>query len=156
MNLTSVSLDGKRVPGPFRVVASQPVVLEAFEAKPGIGRKIASGAAGGLVTERAWSAFQASNTLQADEVAKLLVKNGLAPEHAPSVAKQALDVIQSEPTKVLLVAVSAGGTAWAAVEAARSLFGMRISRLAQAAIAIAVALAGAAVYHYLKARGIAG
>jgi hypothetical protein len=74
----------------------------------------------------AWNGFQNSHTLTQDQVVAGLIGNGVAPAQAPAIAKSAMDIIQAEPTKVLLVAVSAGGGAWlllavAAYPIARSL-----------------------------------
>ena len=156
MKISSVSVGTQVVRGPLKVVAAQPVVLEHYEAgsKSPTG-KIFAGLSAGALSQQAWAGFQATNTTGLDDMAKFLVKNGLAPEHASGVAKKALDVIQSEPTKVLLIAVSAGGGFWAAVEASRTLFGLKISRFWQLVLALGAATAAGLAYHYLKSIGVA-
>lgn len=156
MKISSVSVGTHLVRGPLQVVAGQPVVPENHAAGPaGQLGTVFKGISAGAVSHQAWAGFQASHTTSLDDVAALLVKNGLAPEHAPGVARKAMDIIQAEPTKMLLIAVSAGGGFWAAVEAGRTLFGLRLSRLWQLGLTLLVALAAALVFHVLKTHGVA-
>jgi len=154
VKIQSVRVGDQTVSGSLRVVVSQPVEVEHFSAPEGGGTKsLLAGVTAGAAAKYSWQGFQATNTLGADEIAKLLVENGLSPQHAPSVAQRALDVIQTEPTKVLLVAVSAGGTAWAAIEAGSKLFGLRVSTWRKLFISVLVATVAGFGYHYLRNRG---
>lgn len=154
MEIQTVQVGNRVVKGPLRVIATQPVEIERFAApQPSITQAILAGVTAGGSAKYAWQGFQASNTLGADDIAKLLIKNGLAPEHAPTVAKQALEVIRAEPTKVILVAVSAGGSIWAALEAGSKLFGIRVSALRKLAISGVGAVAAGVLYHYLRGLG---
>ena len=156
MKISSVSVDSRVIRGPLQVIAAQPVVLEHYDAdsKSQTGKVFAGLSAAGI-SQQAWAGFQATNTTGLDEMAKFLVKNGLAPEHAPSVAKRAMEVIQAEPTKVLLIAVSAGGGLWAAIEAGRTLFGLRMSRIRQLIFALLFAAVAGLAYHYFRSKGLA-
>ncbi|MES2951703.1 MAG: hypothetical protein V4858_24510 [Pseudomonadota bacterium] len=154
MNIQSVHVGGAPIRGPLRVVALQPVELDHYLAPEVRGaRSLLSGVTAGATAKLAWSGFQASNTLGADEIAKLLVQNGLSPQHAPTVAQKALDIIHSEPTKVLLVAVAAGGTAWAALEAGSKVLGLRFSTWRKLLLSVAVAIVIGLGYHYLRTQG---
>ncbi len=154
MKIESVLVGDRVVKGALRVVASQPVVLESYTAPEVSGTKnLLAGITAGGTANYAWNGFQASNTLGTDDLAKLLVKNGLSQEHAPGAARKLLEIIHAEPTKVLLIAVSAGGTAWAAIEASSKLFGFSISTLRKFIISASVAAIAAIGYHYLRAGG---
>ncbi len=154
MNVTAVQVDGRLVRGPHKVIASQPVVIEQVgpPAVPGF-KAIAGGVAAGTAANYAWKGFQVTNTITADELGKLLVKNGLAQKHVPTVADAALEVIRSEPTKVLLVAVSAAGAAWAALAAGSKFFGLQTSTLQRLAVSLLVAVLAAVAYYFLRQRG---
>lgn len=143
------------VKGPLRLLASQAVqpAQPAAQDQPGGMRSVFVGVGAGTTANYAWKGFQATNTLDASEIGKYLIKNGLAPEHAPDVAQKTLDVIRSEPTKVLLVAVSAGGAAWAVLEAGDKFFGMRSSALRKLWLSLAVALLAGAAYYFLRKNG---
>ena len=82
-----------------------------------------------------------------------MVKNGLAPEHAPTLADSILEVIRSEPTKILLVAVSAGGTTWAALQAGSKIFGLHTSAFQKFTLSLLVATLAAIAYYLLRQQG---
>lgn len=154
MKIQTVQVGNRVVSGSLRVVAHQPVELEHHIAPQVSGAKaILAGVTAGTAANYAWSGFQATNTLGMDDLAKLLVKNGLSPEHAPAVSQKVYEVIQAEPTKVLLVAVSAGGTTWAAIEAGSKLLGISVSAWRKLLFSGAVAIAAGLAYHYLRGRG---
>ena len=139
---------------PLRVILTQPVELEQHLAPEASATKaLLAGVTAGTTAKYAWHGFQATNTLGIKEMTDLLVQNGVAPQHAPAVAEQALAVIRAEPTKALLVAVSASGTIWAALEASSKLFGMRVSVLKKIALSVSGALLAGAGYHYLRSHG---
>ncbi len=139
MKIQSVQVGGAAIKGPLRVVAIQPIELDHYLAPEVSGaRTLLSGLTAGATAKYAWNGFQASNTLGAEDIAKLLVQNGLSPQHAPTVAQRALDIIHAEPTKVLLVAVAAGGTAWVALEAGGKILGLRVSAWRKLLISIAI------------------
>jgi hypothetical protein len=154
LKIASVQVDGRLIKGPLKVIASQPVVLEHYAAPAPTGfRAVLGGVSAGTAANYSWHGFQASNSLTSDDLVKLLLKNGIAKEHAQSVADAALQVIQSEPTKVLLVAVSAGGTTWAALEATSKLFGVSISGLRKFFVSAVVATIAGGVYYWLRHHG---
>lgn len=105
---------------------------------------------GGVVAKYSWSGFQASHVLTHDQMVAGLIANGVTPAHAPGIADTALKIIQAEPTRILLVAVSAGGGTWALLEAGGKLFGWRLS--ARRKIALILAGAGFSVLLYLALR----
>jgi hypothetical protein len=153
MKIHQLNVDGKPYVGPVQVLTVAPVASAAELAKevPGEGLQAAvQGLTGGAVAKYAWNGFQASHTLTQDQVVAGLIGNGVAPAQAPAIASTALDIIRAEPTKVLLVAVSAGGGAWALLEAGSKLFGWKLRRSHKIAyIGLAVLLVVAA---YLIAR----
>ena len=154
MKIQSVNVDNDVAYRRLPVVTLQPVELEAYESpKPGLIKNILPGLTAGVTVNSAWSGFQASNTLGADEIAKLLIKNGLSPEHAPTVSQQAYEIIRAEPTKVLLVAVAAGGTAWAVVDTAGKLCGIAVPTWRKVIISAVIAIAAGFAYHYLRTKG---
>lgn len=154
MKIESVQVGNHTVRGPLRVIATQPIELEPpLSPQVSGAQAILAGVTAGTTANYAWQGFQATNTLGLDDMAKLLIKNGVAPEHASTVAKQAMEVIRAEPTKALLVAVSAGGTMWAALEAGSKLFGLRVSALRKLVISVLTALLAVVGYHYLRSHG---
>jgi hypothetical protein len=154
MKIQSVRVDDQVIQGSLRVVTCQPVELEAYEpARPSAGKVLLSGLGAGAATRYAWQGFEASNTLGTDEITKLLVKNGVSQQHAPAVANKALEVIRAEPTKMLLVAVSAGGASWAALEFTGNVFGFHVAALRKLIVSLIVAAAAALGYYLLRSRG---
>jgi len=157
MKIHQLNVDGKPYVGPLQVLAVAPIASAAELAKgvQGEGLQAAvQGLTGGVVAKYAWNGFQASHTLTQDQVVAGLIGNGVAPAQAPAIAKSAMDIIQAEPTKVLLVAVSAGGGAWALLEAGGKLFGWKLRRAHKIAYIALAALLAVAAYLAARALGI--
>jgi hypothetical protein len=156
MKIHDLKIDGRPYLRPVQVLTVAPVASAAELAKgavQGEGLQAAlQGITGGVVAKYAWNGFQASHTLTQDQVVAGLIGNGVAPAQAPAIASTALDIMRAEPTKVLLVAVSAGGGAWALLEAGGKLFGWKLRRghkIAYTALAVLLAVAA-----YLTARAL--
>jgi len=157
MKVLDLNVDGKPYLLPVQVLTVAPLATAAELAKgvQGEGLQAAlQGVTGGMVAKAAWSGFQASHTLTQDQMVASLIGNGVAPAQAPAIASTALDIIRAEPTKVLLVAVSAGGGAWALLEAGGKLFGWKLGRAHKIAYIALAALLAVVAYLVAKAFGI--
>ena len=153
MRIGTVQIGETVVRNSLKVIAAQPVELEHYVAPAsGVATVLKSVTAGGTA-KYAWHGFQASNTLGVDDLAKLMMKNGVSHEHAPAAAQAAFEFIKAEPTKLLLIAISTGGTAWAALEAGSKMFGFQLSSWRKAAICGALALLAVLGYHFLHGQG---
>ena len=153
MRLGTVQIEGTMVRNSLKVMAAQPVELEHYVAPTSGIESVLQGVTAGGTAKLAWHGFQASNTTGLDDLTKLMLHNGVSQQHAPAAAQAALEFIRAEPTKLLLIAVSAGGGAWAALEASSKMFGFKISTWRKAAICAVFALLIVGAYHFLHMRG---
>jgi hypothetical protein len=157
MKILDLKIDGRPYLQPVQVVTVAPVTTAAELAKGVQGEGVQAalqGITGGVVAKYAWSGFQASHSLTQDQVVAGLIGNGVAPAQAPAIAQTAMDIVRAEPTKVLLVAVSAGGGAWALLEAGGRLFGWKLARGRKIAYTALAALLAVAAYLIARALGI--
>lgn len=116
----SVSINGIPSHAPLEVVKVATVDPEIKPSRDSeLFKAIASTAGGTFAAKNAWAGFHASQTLTLQQVQDGLIANGLAPTHAPSYADAAYSIIKSEPTRILLVAVAAGGGTVALLEATK-------------------------------------
>lgn len=153
MRLGTVKIEGTMVRSSLKVIAAQPVQLEHYVAPASSLESVLQGVTAGGTAKLAWHGFQASNTAGVDDLTKLMLHNGVSEQHASAAAQAALEFIRAEPTKLLLIAVSAGGGAWAALEASSKMFGFKISTWRKAAICLVIAALCALAYHFLHIRG---
>jgi hypothetical protein len=119
-------------------------------------KTVFSGVTGAAVANTAWSGFQASNTLTHEQVVSNLLANGLSPVHAPSAADKILEILRAEPTRILLVAVSAGGGTWVAMETLGKLLDRKWTTRQKLLTSLGGAALAVIVYLVLKWAGILG
>lgn len=160
MKIQDLNVDGKPYLRPVQVLTVAPFATAAELAKgvqgmQGEGLQSAlQGVTGGMIAKVAWNGFQVSHTLTQDQVVAGLIGNGVAPAQAPAIARTAMDIIRADPTKVLLVAVSAGGGAWALLEVGGRLFGWKLARGRKIAYTALAVLLAVAAYLIARALGI--
>jgi hypothetical protein len=155
MKIEELYIDGKRYYRSVEVVTVSPVEGAAKLTPEDSGLKSAvAGIGGGAIAKYSWTGFQASNALTHDQVVAGLVANGVAPSHAPGIADTALKIIQAEPTKVLLVAIAAGGGTWALLEAGGKLFGWRLTKARKIALILVGAALAVVLYLFLRLAGV--
>lgn len=120
MKISSVSIQGRPTIAPLEVIKVATVSAETKPTLEGeLFKGLASAGGGAWVADKAWAGFHASQTLTLQQVQDGLIANGLAPAHAPTFADAAYNFIKSEPTRILLVAVAAGGGTVAVLEATK-------------------------------------
>jgi hypothetical protein len=157
MRVSSVSVNGITSSAPHEVVKIATVTPESNPSREGeLFKAIASTAGGTFVADKAWAGFHASQTLTLQQVQDGLIANGLAPAHAPTFANAAYEVIKSEPTRILLVAVAAGGGTIAVLEATKK-FNVPWklwSRKRVLLTGVAIAVVAGMIYFFLKKRGL--
>jgi hypothetical protein len=76
-------------------------------------KKVGAVAAPGQVANMAWQGMQLSNTMTYDQIVGTLVKNNFTEDFAQHIAPDILKAFKSTSSKVLFVAVAAGGAFWA-------------------------------------------
>jgi hypothetical protein len=110
------------------LTANVPVTLKAVKAIEGkpitpiateVLKTLGTTGAGVYITSTGWQAFQATHTATQSEILQGLLKNGVTPEKAAAFSGPLENIIKSDPTRLLFVAITGGGAGITVLEATR-------------------------------------